>query len=302
MTSPAAQDVRRTFGLVGVPTSAGSHNAGQERAPAAWREHGLVDALGRAGAQVTDHGDLAVRTHRPSPRVEGVRDADRVRATCLEVADAVARVAGAGEVPLVLGGDCTTTLGVVAGLRRTGRVGLLYLDGDVDLNRPELSGSGVLDTMGTTHLLGGGSAALADLGQDGPLLRPEEVELFGFDPAELDEQQWTTLTRLRLSATPAPEVRDDPAGSASTAWSRLARAADRVVLHVDVDVLDTGAFPLANFPHFNGLALDELSVCLRTLAQGVGLAAVVVTEVNPSHDPDGSLLSALRDVLVAALA
>jgi arginase len=210
-------------------------------------------------------------------------------------------VASVGRVPLVLGGDCTITLGVVAGLRRTGRVGLLYLDGDVDLNLPELSGSGVLDTMGTTHLLGGGSAALADLGQDGPLLVPTEVELFGFDPAELDEQQWTTLTRRRLSATPAPAVRTDPEAAATWAWGRVASVAERVVLHVDVDVLDTGAFPLANFPHFNGLALDELGTCLRVFARRPELAAVVVTEVNPTHDPDGSLLRALVEVLVAAL-
>jgi hypothetical protein len=31
------------------------------------------------------------------------------------------------------------------------------------------------------------------------------------------------------------------------------------------------------------------------------LAAVVVTEVNPDHDPDATLLAALRDVLVHAL-
>jgi arginase len=288
--------------VVGVPTSAGSHNAGQEHAPRAWREAGLLDALGAAGVPVEDRGDLDATPHRPSPRVEGVRDAERVRGVCLAVAERVAEVAAAGRVPLVLGGDCTITLGVVAGLRRSGRVGLFYLDGDVDLNLPETSGSGVLDTMGTTHLLGGGSPALSDLGQEGSLLAPEEIELFGFDPAELDEQQWTTLTARRLSATPASAVRVDPSGAAAAAWRRLTTAAGRVVLHVDVDVLDTGPFPLANFPHFNGLALDELAACLRGVARQPELAAVVVTEVNPTHDPDGALLRRLVEVLVAALA
>lgn len=190
---------------------------------------------------------------------------------------------------------------MVAGLKRTGPVGLLYLDGDVDLNTPELSGSGVLDTMGMTHLLGGGVPELSGLGHPDVLLGYEQVELFGFDPAELDEHQWTVLTSRRLAATPAPAVRADPTGTATAAWDRLAARVDRIVLHVDVDVLDTGAFPLANFPHFNGLTLDEAKACLEVFARRPELAAVVVTEVNPDHDPDGDLLALLRDVLVGAI-
>jgi len=36
-------DRRRGVGLLGVPTSAGSHNAGQDKAPQALRAAGLVD-------------------------------------------------------------------------------------------------------------------------------------------------------------------------------------------------------------------------------------------------------------------
>src|SRR5688572_14195032 len=39
--------------VIGVPTSAGAHHAGQDRAPAALREHGFVDKLQAAGLQVT---------------------------------------------------------------------------------------------------------------------------------------------------------------------------------------------------------------------------------------------------------
>jgi arginase family enzyme len=36
--------------VLGVPTSAGAHHAGQDLAPAALREHGFVDALQAAGS------------------------------------------------------------------------------------------------------------------------------------------------------------------------------------------------------------------------------------------------------------
>lgn len=287
--------------VLGVPTSAGSHNAGQEQAPASWRAAGLLPRLSAAGRTVHDHGDLPLQRHRPAERVDGVRDLDRVVTVARSVSERVAQVSSGGAVPLVLGGDCTITLGVVAGLTQAADVGLLYFDGDVDLNTPGGSGSGVLDTMGMTHLLGGGADALASLGRRRPLLLDHQVELFGFDPGELDLHQWTTLTQRRLSATPVVAVRADPTAAATAAWNRLASHHDRIVLHLDVDVLDTGAFPLANFPHFNGLTLDEAASCLKVLCRRPELAAVVVTEVNPDHDPEQTMISALLDVLCDAL-
>ena len=152
-----------------------------------------------------------------------------------------------------------------------------------------------------THLLGDGVAALARSGPRFPLLRPGQVELFGFDPGELDTGQWTRLSSYGLHATPAPAVRQDPAERAAAALSRLEAQADSVIVHFDVDVLDTGAFPLANFPHFAGLTLDEARVCLGIFGQSPKLAGLIVTEVNPDHDPDGVLIPALIDVLCGAL-
>ena len=119
--------------------------------------------------------------------------------------------------------------------------------------------------MGMTHLLGDGVPALSRSGPRFPLLRPGQAELFGFDPGELDTGEWTRLTGLGLHAAPAANVRQDPAGRAAAALSRLEREADAVIVHFDVDVLDTGAFPLANSPHFAGLTLEEAGACLGIL-------------------------------------
>jgi len=125
-----------------------------------------------------------------------------------QVAGEVAAIRADRRLPLVLGGDCTITLGALAGFDEAG---LVYFDGDADLTTPERSESAVADTMGMTHLLGGGSPRLAGLGSRCPLLRPEQVVLFGFSPAELDTGEWTELVSRHLYATPAPAVRADPA-------------------------------------------------------------------------------------------
>src|ERR1039458_3571688 len=149
MTGPG-----RRVSILGVPTSAGSHNPGQDKAPAAWRAAGLADGLRRAGLDVEDRGDLPAAPFRPVPPADGLRDTERVVTAAQAVAAEVAAIRAGRRLPLVLGGDCTITLGVLAGF---GEVGLVYFDGDADLATPERSESAVADTMGMTHMLGGGS-------------------------------------------------------------------------------------------------------------------------------------------------
>ncbi len=289
----------RRVSILGAPTSAGSHNPGQEKAPAAWRAAGLIDDLRAAGLDVEDRGDLPAAPYRPVEPVDGLRDLERVVAVAQGVAGEVAAIRAEGRLPLVLGGDCTITLGALAGF---GEGGLVYFDGDADLNTPERSDSAVADTMGMTHMLGGGSPRLARLGSRSPLLRPGQVVLFGFDPAELDTSQWTELVSRHLYAAPAPAVRADPAGQARQARTYLEGRTGAYLVHLDVDVLHTGLFPLANFPHFAGLTLDQVSVCLAEFTSGAKFGGLVITEVNPDHDPDGQLIKTLSQVVAGALA
>jgi arginase len=210
--------------------------------------------------------------------------------------------------PLVLGGDCTITLGVVAGFaRHDPDVGLLYFDGDADLSTPATTTSGVLDSMVVAHLLGEGAPALAGLGPRVPLLPAERLLLFGFDdPDDLGEAQQALLARHAPAAWPATRVREvagGPPAAAAAALAELEARAATVVVHFDVDVVDSGDLPLANFPHFGqGLTLAEALACLEVFCGGAKLGGLVVTEVNPDHDPDGRQVSRLVDGLVAALA
>jgi arginase len=128
------------------------------------------------------------------------------------------------------------------------------------------------------------------------------VVLFGFDPAELDTFEWTELASRHLYAAPAPAVRADPAGQAWRALGYLNRRCDSYLVHLDVDVLHTGLFPLANFPHFAGLTLDEAGACLDVFAGGEKFGGLVITEVNPGHDPSGELLRTLAARVTRALA
>src|SRR6266508_3847974 len=215
-----------TIALIGVPTSAGSHGPGQEKAPQALRRAGLVEGLRAAGLEVEDHGDLPTaryQAHAADPRQRNLDDVVEVAG---RVADQVHAVLDRGQRPLVLGGDCTITLGVVAGFARHGdELGLVYLDGDADLSTPATSRSGVLDSMGVAHLLGEGAPALAGIGPRTPLLAPDRLLLFGYDdPDDLGEPQQALLASPKLGGLVVTEVNPDhdPGG-------QLARLVDGLV-------------------------------------------------------------------------
>jgi arginase len=294
--------------FIGVPTSAGTHGPGQEKAPRALRRAGLLRRLEAAGIEARDEGDLPVAMYQAAVADPRQRNLDAVVEVAGRVADRVQEVLGRGLAPLVVGGDCTITLGVVAGFaRHDGDLGLLYFDGDADLSTPATSRSGVLDSMGVAHLLGEGAPALARLGPRYPLLAADRLLLFGFDdPDDLGDAQQALLARHAPAAWPASRVREVPGGpraAAAAALAELEARAGTVVVHFDVDAVDSGDLPLANFPHHGqGLALAEALACLEVFLASPKLGGLVVTEVNPDHDPDGGQLGRLVDGLVAALA
>jgi arginase len=240
----------REWVMIGVPSSAGAHHAGQERAPAALRAAGMIGRLRAAGLSVTDAGDLpetAFAVDRDHPAARNLAAVARV---ARQVADAVAAVTADGRLPLVVGGDCTITLGVIAGFRRAHPdVGLLYVDGDADVGTPQSTGSGIFDSMGIAHLLGHGAPELTGLAGEPPLVEPHRLALIGSDPRETDLAGRRFLAELGVSSQEGPDLAADPEGVAGRALKAVAARSGPLVVHFDVDVVDSGDLPLGNVPH-----------------------------------------------------
>jgi arginase len=181
--------------VIEAPSSAGAHTPGVERAPNALREAGLVDLM-RRGSDVDDVGDVPGFRWRPDPsnaRSQNAREVVRVAASLAEqVAESVRR----HRIPLVLGGDCTVTIGLVAGhAKADGPPALVYVDGGPDLYTPETRANGNLDAMGLAHMLAlpGTVPAVAAIGPTVPLLAPNRVVVYGDSlPAGEHRRLWST--------------------------------------------------------------------------------------------------------------
>ncbi|WP_170309204.1 arginase family protein [Pseudonocardia hierapolitana] len=224
------------------------------------------------------------------------------------VADAVDHALAEHALPLVLGGDCIITPGVVAGAQRQRRdpaVGLLCLDGDADLATPQTTGSGVLDAMGIAHVLGLADTELARLGAGPPMLTDRRLALIGYDETDPETFDAELLHgRPDLVRFADHQVRADPAGCATAALTALQPNTSSLVVHFDVEAVDSRDLPLANFPHYGtGISLAAAGEVLAVLlCAAPTLAAVVLTEVNPSHDSTGRQLTRYIDTVAGAIA
>jgi len=188
---------------VGVPSSAASYAAGQDLAPAALRSAGLLERLTESGLQVQDHGDLPHQVWHPDRDHPLAQNVDQATASLQQLADTLGPVLARGDLALVLGGNCTVALGVMAALRRlnVGVPGLLYVDRHYDINTPESTKDGALDWMGLAHALAlpGCVDTLTDAFGPRPLLEAYQVAWLGVEPSAATEwERGQALTRKPL--------------------------------------------------------------------------------------------------------
>lgn len=292
----------RQISIIGAPTSAGAYGPGQETTPATLRAHGLPEGLANAGHHVTDRGDGPTLTWRCDEGNPTANNIDLVAKAATFLSEQVATALADGDDILVLGGDCTVELGTVAGALRDGStVGVAYIDLDADLKTP-VTGDGILDWMVVAHLLNIPDARpeLACLTDHAPLLDSAAVRLFGTDNITASER--AIIDEQQIHVEPVQAVRDQPEQVAARA-REWAAGYDRLLVHVDVDVLDNTFFPIAeNTGLRGGLRLAELTTLLTDLCSLPNWRALTLTEVNPAHAPDQpSACAQLIAMLVTAL-
>ncbi|MDT9690501.1 arginase family protein [Streptomyces sp. P9(2023)] len=285
--------------VVEAPSVLGLRPSGVQDLPRALLDAGLggLSGLSRAGRVVPP----AYEARRDTGT--GVLNPGGIARYSVLLADAVGEVLDGGRFPLVLGGDCSILLGNLLALRRRGRHGLLFLDGHTDFYQPEAEPTGEAASMELALVTGRGPRMLTELEGRGPLVRDEDVVVFGFRDAEESAAAGMQPLPPGLYALDLDAVRAVGAGEAARgAVGRLTGGGtDGFWVHLDVDVLDDAVMPAVDYRQPGGLTWSELETVLGTALSDDRAVGLDVTIFNPRLDPDGTIATRLAECLAACL-
>jgi arginase len=289
----------RHHAIIEAPSSLGLRSDGVERLPAQLLGFGLAE---RIDARIAERLPAPKKNRRIDPETQ-VLNAQEIADWTARLANAVGSVLDIGDFPIVLGGDCTILLGSMLALRRRGRFGLLFIDGNADFFHPEAEPFGEAASMDLAFVTGHGPVLLTDLEGLGPLVRPDDAIAFAFRDHEDQAESGSQPLPAALRAIDLPLVRRlGIEAAARAAVDHLDRPAlDGFFIHLDADVLDQAIMPAVDYLYPDGLSWEELATLLRialTSGKAVGLE---VTIYNPDLDTDGRAGRGLVALLAAVL-
>lgn len=288
------------YALIEAPSTLGLATDGVEGLSDRLLDFGLAERINARRA-----GRIQVPQKNPAPDPDArILNAKAIADWSPKLADAVESVLDAGEFPVVLGGDCTILLGSMLALRRRGRYGLLFIDGNADFFQPEAEPNGEGASMDLALVTGYGPTLLSDIENLFPLVRPEDAVAFAFRDHEDQAKFGSQPLPPELRAYDLHAVRSMGAESAArAAVDHLIRAElDGFFIHLDADCLDDAIMPAVDFRMPGGLSWDELGVALRIALESDKAVGIEVTIYNPRLDRDGSAGRGLADLLADALA
>jgi arginase len=274
-TSPA-------IAMIGSPTALGGHFPGMDKGPSLLRSMGLLDRIrarkALADAPITDHGDAPIQAGWSADDDPFMKNRQRIIEYMPHLVVHAHRALGgaeatnsapAGPAPrlLVVGGDCTSHAGAMAGLKRRypdSRLAIAWFDAHGDFNIPTTTPSGNVWGMPFAMLCGRGDPGLV-ASVTGPTVREEDAALLGAQV--LDEQESRMLAASPI-ATFGAGMLSGPAGLAALeTWARVVGdRTDGMYVAFDLDALDESEGISVAMPEPKGLSLWTATVALRLLA------------------------------------
>lgn len=282
-----------------APSVLGLRPTGVERLPQALLRVGLGDAL---QARHAGRVDPPAYDARRDPETKLLNPGAIARYSTA-LADATSEPLARGEIPIVLGGDCSILLGPMLALRRRGRFGLLFIDGHTDYYQPDANVNGEAASSELALVTGRGPRKLIELEGFRPVVHPSDVVAFGRRDNEEaahygSDEPPPELLVLDLDHIRRVSVRQ----AAGEAIARLGRdELDGFWVHLDADVLDDAVLPAVDYRMPGGLRVDELEPTLEAAASSGGMVGLDITILNPELDPDDRCARTLAQTVVSAL-
>lgn len=222
------------------------------------------------------------------------------------LAGAVATAAGCGRLPIVLAGNCGSSIGTVSGIRAGGvkpafarttdenNLGVIWFDAHADLNTPETSTSGFLDGMTLATLTGRCWTTLASSVPGFMPVPDEHVVLAGARDVDAAEDDILRSSAITIASA------DINGGGISfiEALDVLQERVQRVYVHIDLDVHDADEVSANSYAQRGGFGTAALRDAIGEIGERFTIAGAGLTAYDPAFDTNGQMLAAGLDLIL----
>jgi len=263
-----------------VPYDSGHRGARMGRGPLHFGEHGVSHRLRTRGHQVSE---ATIDVPAAFPTEVGTSFA-----VYRSLSEQVRAVVAGGGFPMILAGNCGSSLGTVSGVRAgkpndTSDIGVIWLDAHADFNTPETTTSGFLDGTVLAALTGRGWGALT---ASIPGFRPvSDAHVVLVGARDLDAEEERLLASSRVMRVEAARMQADGARTAlDPALTELARHVSRVYLHIDLDVHDPAEAQANQYAVPGGLTAETVRELVRVVTERFSIVAAALTAYDPTYD------------------
>ena len=273
--------------LLSVPYDSGLRGVRMGAGPEALLKSGLADRIAARGHEVSQT-TIELPPDSFMPEVKAAFELDR------RLAKAVSAAIARDAFPVVLSGNCISSLATVSGVG-VNEPGVVWFDAHGDFNTPETTKSGFLDGMALAILTGQCWRQLAKTIPGFAAVRVDRVMLIG--ARHFDDDESALLSGTKVVRVSSDSVRK---GFRDTLAEFGQRVRD-VYLHVDLDVLDTSEGNANSFAVEGGLSLRELLDAIHAIGDVTRIRAVALTAYDPACDENGKMREAASTVIEAAI-
>ncbi|MBN2062868.1 MAG: arginase [Deltaproteobacteria bacterium] len=274
--------------VIGVPLDLGASKLGVDIGPTAIRYAGILEAFKHFSLNYTDIGDLEVMKNfliddypaerRPILRLQEISRVSEQLANIVHVS------CREGMIPIILGGDHSTSIGSIAGVAKAyPRLGLLWIDAHPDSNTPETTLTGNIHGMTVAISLGHGYSELVQCLGFTPKLQPENICMLGIKDMDAEEAEFLKKKGVRIY-TIFDIQNMGIANVMEEAVDHVTRNTDAVYVSLDADVMDAQIAPGTGISSNGGLSYREILYVTDYIGKNLHAVALDVIEVNPLLD------------------
>jgi arginase len=278
--------------VVTVSMDLGAGRRGVDMGPSAIRIAGLTDMLRGLGYGVREAGTVTASGPEMSdPGPSRTRYLPEITEVVRRAYDLVANALEGRELPLVLGGDHSLSIGTVAAVsahlaKADESIGLLWIDAHTDMNTPESTPSGNIHGMVLAILTGqGGPEELQTLAGFAPAVHPGNVCILGARDVDVPEKEIVKDSGVRVFTMTEIDERG-MAACMDEAIARVTSGTAGFVLSFDLDSIDPLLAPGVGTPVAGGLTYREAHLVCEKISRSGKLLSAELVELNPVLDAE----------------